>query len=324
MKYDIAKRNSSLEVPGPRIQYQCDEPCGRRFATSALDRRAQMQSSCAEKEAPDVVTTLSASRGPESRILGLKSRARPSELTSALTSVLATALPSSHDIAFVIFSSAEGPTEAVHPQEAALLAPVISEKRRSSFLLGRAAAAQALRQLGFENPPPVLWGKNREPLWPEGIVGSITHCETWSIAIVAKRTSLRAVGIDLEDVQRVQKQDIRSQICTKSELEWIAQSEDEFACLAMVFSAKEAVFKAIHPFCRCYFDFKDVELTWDRSVEGFYGELQVDLCAEYASGFRFEVRCKRFGDMVISLFTGSTDSGDTGALFTSRLDGVSS
>lgn len=247
----------------------------------------------------------------------MKSHVQPSELRSELASVLATALPSSGDIAFEIFSSAEDPTEEVHPQETGLLAPVISEKRRSSFLLGRAAAAQALRQLGFENPPPVLWGKNREPLWPEGIVGSITHCETWSIAIVAKRTSLRAVGIDLEDVQRVQKQDIRSQICTKSELEWIAQSEDEFACLAMVFSAKEAVFKAIHPFCRCYFDFKDVELTWDRIAEGFHGELLVDLSAEYASDFRFEVGCKRFGDMVISLFTLSIDGGDTSAFLTS-------
>src|SRR5947199_216586 len=58
------------------------------------------------------------------------------------------------------------------------------------------------------------------------------------------------------------KVDISSVVCRKPELEWIFADGDCQARLMMIFSAKEAVYKALHPVCRKYIDFQDVELSW--------------------------------------------------------------
>ena len=41
-------------------------------------------------------------------------------------------------------------------------------------------------------------GAKREPLWPAGVVGSITHCDGYRAAAVARATDLATVGIDAE------------------------------------------------------------------------------------------------------------------------------
>jgi 4'-phosphopantetheinyl transferase EntD len=61
--------------------------------------------------------------------------------------------------------------------EAALLPHNVAPRRREEFLLGRCAARLALRKAGLRYDLPVLRGSRREPCWPDGFVGSITHCE---------------------------------------------------------------------------------------------------------------------------------------------------
>jgi 4'-phosphopantetheinyl transferase EntD len=172
-------------------------------------------------------------------------------------------------IAFAILAVPDAKPGDLHPQEAALISPSAVASKRTSFTLGRNAAAQALRAIGIDPAPPVLQGKGKNPLWPEQVVGSITHCEPWTICVVAKSSAAKALGVDLEDVRRVQNPDIGEVICTRSEMEWIAGSEDQLGSLIMVFSAKEAMYKAYYPFCRRYFDFTDAELAWDPAVGGF-------------------------------------------------------
>jgi 4'-phosphopantetheinyl transferase EntD len=119
--------------------------------------------------------------------------------------------------------------------------------------------------------------------------------------VVAKSTAAKALGVDLEDVRRVQNPDIGEVICTRSEMEWIAGSEDQLGSLIMVFSAKEAMYKAYYPFCRRYFDFTDAELAWDAGVGGFRGQLLTDLDKDHARGHQFRVSCQRLGSLVLSV-----------------------
>jgi 4'-phosphopantetheinyl transferase N-terminal domain len=70
---------------------------------------------------------------------------------------------------------------------------------------------------GVEDPPPVLQGLGREPAWPQGIVGSITHCGPWAIAAVASSESIEALGIDLEDYRVVPHEEMADLICRDSE-----------------------------------------------------------------------------------------------------------
>jgi 4'-phosphopantetheinyl transferase EntD len=63
-------------------------------------------------------------------------------------------------------------------EEASLLGPGSVEKRWREFAAGRSCARKALAASGHA-PVAVLQGAGREPVWPQGIVGSITHCSTY-------------------------------------------------------------------------------------------------------------------------------------------------
>jgi len=159
----------------------------------------------------------------------------------------------------------------LHAAEARLLSPHACRKRAVNWTLGRIAASRALKQLGFEDPPPVLRGDAGEPLWPVGISGSITHRYPWSVAVAAEASSnALAVGIDLESLEGFEEDDMSNLICRKSELEWVREARDFKERLAMLFSAKEALYKSLFPFLRRYVDFREVELAWSPGRSCFY------------------------------------------------------
>jgi 4'-phosphopantetheinyl transferase EntD len=225
----------------------------------------------------------------------------PNEQTrSQLAEALRAILPA-EGAAFAILAVPDAKPADLHPQEAALISPSAVATKRTSFTLGRNAAAQALRAIGIDPAPPVLQGKGKDPVWPEHVVGSITHCEPWTICVAAKGSVVKALGVDLEDVRRVQSPDIGEVICTRSEMEWIAGTEDQLGSLIMVFSAKEAMYKAYYPFCRRYFDFTDAELAWDSTIGGFRGHLLTDLDKDHPRGHPFRVSCQRLGSLVLSV-----------------------
>lgn len=207
--------------------------------------------------------------------------------------------PFNEGIAFVsLFLGAQG-RRMPHPEETRILSPRATAKRRTEFLLGRAAASFALKQLGFDNPPPVLQGERREPLWPEGIVGSITHCGPWAIAAAARRSVALTIGIDLERVSGVHT-DLNNLICHPTELDWIGTDQAHSQRLAMIFSAKESTFKAFYPLCKRFIDFQEVRLMWRPGQQRFLGELRTNLTPDFRQGYQFEVGCSCSGDILLT------------------------
>lgn len=81
------------------------------------------------------------------------------------------------------------------PEEAVISRAV--EKRRREFRTVWHCARRALRELGLP-PVAVLPGERREPVWPPGAVGSMTHCTGYRAAAVAHSRELVTVGIDAE------------------------------------------------------------------------------------------------------------------------------
>jgi 4'-phosphopantetheinyl transferase EntD len=82
------------------------------------------------------------------------------------------------------------------PQEEALVARAV-EKRRREFTTARACARAALLDLGL-SPQPILSGERGAPLWPAGVVGSITHCDGYRACVVAHDAVWASIGIDAE------------------------------------------------------------------------------------------------------------------------------
>lgn len=135
------------------------------------------------------------------------------------------------------------------------------EQRLRRRVAGREATKSALRRLGFTNPPWIGRGKRGEPLWPVGVIGSMTHCYPWSVAILIKEVRKFQIGIDLESIPRVEAIDISDVICRDAEIDWLRR-QGLSAGPAIIFSAKEAAYKALYPFFQTYIDFKEIELSW--------------------------------------------------------------
>lgn len=145
------------------------------------------------------------------------------------------------------------------PEERRVVAKAV-RKRRAEFAAGRIAARAALRAIGVEDRP-LLPGPERAPVWPAGIVGTIAHTRRRAVAAVARADRIRGVGIDLEPDDPVEP-DLFASILTPDEVARLAGSPVERGrAVRLVFTAKEAVFKALHPLTGVFLEFGDVAVA---------------------------------------------------------------
>jgi 4'-phosphopantetheinyl transferase EntD len=151
---------------------------------------------------------------------------------------------------------------ALLPEEEACLSPRAIPKRRREFTAGRVCARAALARLGIRDFP-LLAGPDRSPVWPAGIVGSLSHCGDYCGVAVVRRGSIVGVGLDVERARPLQGRVVEI-ICTDVERERLEALSDLPAGLwaMIVFSAKESTYKCCHPLMKTYLDFHDVEIDF--------------------------------------------------------------
>lgn len=199
--------------------------------------------------------------------------------------------------------------EPLHPDEAAL-AVGMSEARRQEFALGRACARHALARLG--RPGPVLRRDDRAPIWPEGVVGSLTHCDGFCAAAVAKRGSVVALGLDAE-LDKPLRDRVGARVCTASERAHVADLPmlEPARWEKLVFSAKESFYKAYFPVARSFLGFQDVALRFDPEAQRFEARLLRDdkPGPRHASG-RFALAAPHLITAVTLPRPAASDSGD--------------
>ncbi|MCX4181064.1 enterobactin synthase subunit EntD [Enterobacter sp. HSTU-ASh6] len=130
-------------------------------------------------------------------------------------------------------------------------------KRKAEHLAGRIAAAHALP----DHTVPGI-GPSGEPLWPEGISGSITHSGTQAMAVVVRHPDAR-VGIDCEAILPDREaREIQDGIIDAQEAMCLTRSGYPFAlALTLTFSAKESLFKALFPQVKTFMDFDCARIT---------------------------------------------------------------
>ena len=178
-------------------------------------------------------------------------------------------------------------TEAeLFPEEEAAVVKAI-EKRRREFAAGRMCVRRAFVVLGV---PAVAVPNDdrRAPVWPEGVVGSISHTGDYCAAAVARSAHVRSVGLDVEKDQPVAER-LWERICTPDELAWIAERPEERRgwWVRLVFSAKESFYKCQYVVTRKYLGFHDVELRVDESARKWTAELRVE-AGEFSRGTSLE------------------------------------
>jgi 4'-phosphopantetheinyl transferase EntD len=158
------------------------------------------------------------------------------------------------------------------PEEAALLGRAV-EKRVREFTLGRHHARMALRRLGAAEIP-ILRGERHEPLWPAGIVGSITHCPGYCAAAVARADDLLALGIDAETDAPL-PEGVARMVLVEEERTWLATAPPGVHWDRLIFSAKESVYKAWWPLARRWLGFKEAVISFQPDLGSFSARLLV-------------------------------------------------
>lgn len=187
------------------------------------------------------------------------------------------------------------------PRERAIIAAATPTRARE-FATGRLCAKQALCDLGME-PVTVGVGPNREPLWPPGVTGSISHTTGYCCAAVT--TLYRGIGVDAQRVCGVLTPTESRRICTTDELRQLTalSRNDLQLALHVIFSAKEAIFKAVFPLVRRFFGFNDVSIE----VDWMHGSYQASLSSRLRGWLPCPLACHGEiwvdDDLVITLVT---------------------
>jgi len=133
------------------------------------------------------------------------------------------------------------------------------------FCMGRLASHQCLKIMKLDQP--ILRSQHREPLWPEQVVGSITHSGDLAIAATAYKRDYIGLGLDCERIDRKIKPDIGRRFATLKEQDWVYSDNDLNKInvrLLQLLSAKEAVFKAFFPIEKIFLSLLDAEINFDK------------------------------------------------------------
>jgi len=139
------------------------------------------------------------------------------------------------------------------PEERAQAAS-FADKRRQHFAAGRRTARRAMAELGVQ-PQPVPIGAAREPGWPSGVVGSISHTDDYCAAAVARAGEIVSLGIDVELAASV-GQRVAERIAVEAEWKGTGARDESWA--TVLFSAKEAFYKLQSPVTGEFLGFRDV------------------------------------------------------------------
>lgn len=151
------------------------------------------------------------------------------------------------------------PDVRLFPEEEALIERAV-DKRRREFGTARTCARRALADLG-RPPAPITRGENGAPVWPDGVVGSITHCAGYRGAAVAEAREVAALGIDAEPHDKL-PDGVLNVIARPEELTGLRSMNGDLCWDRLLFSAKEAVYKAWFPLARNWLGFEDASLTF--------------------------------------------------------------
>lgn len=159
-------------------------------------------------------------------------------------------------------------------------------KRKAEYFAGRLAARRALQFLGCKTLALPI-GEHRLPQWPSGYRGSISHTRALAVSAVCHQEHYQAVGIDTEIVFTAD-QCTRLTSAIVSEAEWndVIRGGCTLAhpqLVTLIFSAKEALYKALFPHTLLFQNFSAARLTW---ICEKTAQFQIELTCEWSGGYR--------------------------------------
>ncbi|MFB6844426.1 4'-phosphopantetheinyl transferase [Streptomyces sp. NPDC056373] len=171
------------------------------------------------------------------------------------------------------------------PEEETALGEVGGARRRE-YTTVRHCARRALGGLGFA-PAPLPPGAGGAPRWPDGVVGSMTHCAGYRAAVAARRSDVRTLGIDAEPHAPL-PEGVLEFIALPEELARVGRLARRFPEVhwdRLLFCAKEAVYKAWFPATHVWLGFDGAVIS-PESDGTFHARVLASVPAQQSSAER--------------------------------------
>jgi 4'-phosphopantetheinyl transferase EntD len=150
---------------------------------------------------------------------------------------------------------ADGDEHALLASEMAAFAGSVVKVRRASGA-ARIVARELMEQLGHPAQAVPRSDAGAAPHWPTGLVGSLAHDASIAVAALASAADFMSIGIDIEPAQPLEPEllDVVATIDERKEI-----GNRQFGG-RLLFTAKEAVYKAVYPLDHAFLDHHDVEV----------------------------------------------------------------
>ncbi len=134
--------------------------------------------------------------------------------------------------------------------------------RQVDWVGGRLALRQALDAMD-QTSPALLVDDHGAPVLPPGVAGSVSHKRTMAVALAARHHH-GSLGVDLEDLLPARPR-IAERVLLPEEIEQLEGLPEDrlWTSIALRFSFKEAIYKALHPFVHRYVDFQEALVVPD-------------------------------------------------------------
>lgn len=133
--------------------------------------------------------------------------------------------------------------------------------RKLEYLLGRLICADLMTEMG--RLPVFVDRDDRRPIWPEGLIGSISHTDRVVCCALADAGQIRGIGLDCETVMASNRfQRISSHILSEDDQTFVEGLEGwkQGKLGTLIFSAKESLYKCLNPLVGVFFGFQDASL----------------------------------------------------------------
>lgn len=195
-----------------------------------------------------------------------------------------------------VFSAAVPANVDLYPEEERFTAQMVA-RRLQEFQHGRSCARLALSMLG-QPPGPVGRGKHREPLWPAGCIGSISHAGDHAAAAVAASDLFLGIGLDMEFADPIEDGLIAS-ICRPEEIGRVDDGEDIGYRAKLLFSIKESIYKCMWPLTREFIDFTEIEVRLVDDSDRYEAIAHTAKC-DAVPVDRLSGRYRRYGKLILA------------------------
>jgi 4'-phosphopantetheinyl transferase EntD len=189
-------------------------------------------------------------------------------LPSAIASLATPAIAVGHRVI------TPGDERALMPEEAGAFVRSVEKVRRAS---GAARIVARGLLVGLGHPGWALpKSTSGAPVWPVGIVGSLSHDDDIAVAAVAQSRDVAALGIDVEPAEALPPELVDIVVTPRERL----RLADDPCAGRLIFAAKEAVYKAVYPLDRTFLEHHDVEVdvAGCRAVVGNGRRLTLRFC----------------------------------------------